>query len=213
MFKCNKCNINKDKNEYYHTKKRRKPYRIPTCKNCLKSGRKPKPISFNQQEYSCSLCLSNKPISEFSKDRYAPKGITSQCKSCRNKYKKSYTKSEKGIETRTFYQYSKYHNNDEYRLLHNVRNRINSALKRSKQLKNNKTVEILGCSIESYKLHLESLFKDGMSWKNRSLWHIDHIRPIDSFDLSDLTQLKECFHYSNTQPLWADDNLKKSNKT
>lgn len=51
-----------------------------------------------------------------------------------------------------------------------------------------------------------------MTWENWSLngWHIDHIRPVSSFDLSDHAQVKECFHYSNLQPLWAIDNLKKS---
>jgi hypothetical protein len=60
--------------------------------------------------------------------------------------------------------------------------------------------------------HIESLFVDGMSWENRSEWHIDHIRPCASFDLTDPAQQRECFHYTNLQPLWAEDNLRKSDK-
>jgi hypothetical protein len=51
-----------------------------------------------------------------------------------------------------------------------------------------------------------------MSWKNYGKWHIDHIRPCSSFDLSDPQQQRTCFNYSNLQPLWAKDNLNKSNK-
>ena len=73
-------------------------------------------------------------------------------------------------------------------------------------------MELIGCSKEELIKHLESQFIEGMTWENWSLngWHIDHIRPISSFDLSDPAQAKECFHYSNLQPLWAIDNLKKS---
>jgi len=75
------------------------------------------------------------------------------------------------------------------------------------------TKELLGVSNwEEAKRYLESLFKDGMNWDNMHLWHIDHIRPISSFDLDDSAQLEECFNIKNLQPLWAIDNIKKSNK-
>jgi hypothetical protein len=62
--------------------------------------------------------------------------------------------------------------------------------------------------------HLEKQFKNGMTWENRGFngWHIDHIIPISSFDLTDIEQQKICFHYSNLQPLWAKENILKSNK-
>lgn len=212
MFRCNKCEAEKLEIEYYHTTKRGKPYTIPTCKNCLSKNRNTKKKEVHQTESLCSLCLETKPINEFIKDRYSNRGFTSQCKKCRNKYKKQYTSSEKGINTRIKYQSSKYYGDNEYRLLCNIRSRINSALKASKQLKNNKTVQILGCSIKEYKIYFESLFKYGMSWENRSLWHIDHIKPVDSFDLSNPNEILQCFHYSNTRPLWANENFTKSNK-
>ncbi len=59
---------------------------------------------------------------------------------------------------------------------------------------------------------LEKQFKSGMTWENRSLWHIDHKRPVSSFDLTKPEEQKLCFHYTNLQPLWAVENLRKSAK-
>ena len=58
--------------------------------------------------------------------------------------------------------------------------------------------------------HLESLFVPGMTWDNQGEWHIDHVIPCAAFDLTDPAQQSECFHYTNLQPLWAVDNLKKA---
>lgn len=70
--------------------------------------------------------------------------------------------------------------------------------------------ELLGCDIESFKLHLESLFQPGMSFENYGKWHIDHIMPCAIFDLTNREHQKRCFHFSNLRPLWAEDNLRKS---
>lgn len=69
-----------------------------------------------------------------------------------------------------------------------------------------------GCSVDDLILHIESIFLDGMTWDNHGKWHIDHIKPCCAFDLTDPKQQRDCFHYSNLQPLWAVDNLKKSGK-
>ncbi len=71
---------------------------------------------------------------------------------------------------------------------------------------------MIGCSWIDFKIYLESKFTEGMSWDNYGKWHIDHIVPLSSFDLSDPVQLEKACHYTNLQPLWAKDNLKKSNK-
>ena len=65
---------------------------------------------------------------------------------------------------------------------------------------------------EAMRPWLEAQFLPGMTWDNHGEWHIDHIRPCASFDFSDPQQQKECSHYSNLQPLWAKDNLSKSDK-
>ncbi len=59
---------------------------------------------------------------------------------------------------------------------------------------------------------LAAKFTNGMAWDDYGDWHIDHILPCISFDLSDENQQKICFHYTNLQPLWATDNLKKGSK-
>jgi len=72
------------------------------------------------------------------------------------------------------------------------------------------TMELLGCTRAEFLAHIEAQFQPGMTWENRSLWHIDHIHPCASFDLLDPEHQRICFHYTNLQPLWAADNLKKS---
>jgi hypothetical protein len=100
-----------------------------------------------------------------------------------------------------------------FRMLGNLRTRIYHAMK--KDTKGKKTKELLGCSIQELKIYLESKFREGMSWGNYGKygWHIDHIIPCSMFDLTNLEQQKKCFHYSNLQPLWAVENLKKYNKS
>ena len=75
--------------------------------------------------------------------------------------------------------------------------------------KSDTTIALLGCTPEQARAHLASQFAPGMSWANRSKWHIDHIRPCASFDLKDESEQRVCFHYSNLQPMWAADNLSK----
>lgn len=76
------------------------------------------------------------------------------------------------------------------------------------------TLKLVGCSMEFLRGWLESRFRGGMSWENYGYrgWHIDHIKPCASFDLSVDEQQKLCFHYTNLQPLWASENLKKGSK-
>jgi hypothetical protein len=91
------------------------------------------------------------------------------------------------------------------------RARVREALKNKSQ-KAFGTEALLGCSIDELKTHLESQFTEGMTWENYGEWHIDHIRPCASFNLTDPAEQKICFHYSNIQPLWASDNLSKGDK-
>lgn len=94
------------------------------------------------------------------------------------------------------------------RLLINLRTRLYKAVKGI--AKCDRTVHLLGCSIESFKLYLESLFQERMNWDNYGQWHIDHIMPCAIFDLSNPEHQKRCFHFSNMQPLWCQDNLSKN---
>lgn len=73
------------------------------------------------------------------------------------------------------------------------------------------TLQMLGCSIDELKQHLESRFQPGMTWNNYGYygWHVDHIRPCSSFDFNDPAAQAQCFHYTNLQPLWRIDNQSK----
>lgn len=91
-----------------------------------------------------------------------------------------------------------------------LRRRFNNALKNNQ--KSGSAVFDLGCSIDEFRVYMESKFQSGMTWGNWSKtgWHIDHIRPLASFNLSDREELLKACHYSNLQPLWAKDNLVKA---
>jgi hypothetical protein len=109
-----------------------------------------------------------------------------------------------------------YSNKPEVRLRHHLRSRLYSALHGSKR--NGSAVDNLGCTIDELRQYLESKFLPGMSWDNwgrtndlYKTWHIDHIVPLSSFDLTDLEQLNKACHYTNLQPLWSEDNLSKGN--
>jgi hypothetical protein len=90
--------------------------------------------------------------------------------------------------------------------------RVYAAIKRHSTRKSSGTINLIGCSVEVLMCHLESQFVEGMSWENYGKWHIDHIKPCASFDLTDPAQQRACFHFTNLQPLWAADNQSKGAK-
>lgn len=106
----------------------------------------------------------------------------------------------------------KYKTDIKHKLRVLLRSRLNKALNRN--YKSGSAVRDLGCTVEELKSYLESKFLPGMTWDNYGLygWHIDHIKPLASFDLSDRKQMLEACHYTNLQPLWANDNLSKNDK-
>lgn len=108
----------------------------------------------------------------------------------------------------------------QYAIGQKLRGSVGDRIKRSGGKKQNKAWDLIGCSVEWLKAHIENQWKAGMAWDNHgvwrrggsSKWHIDHIRPCESFDLTDIAQQRECFHWTNLQPLWAIDNLQKGSK-
>ena len=97
-----------------------------------------------------------------------------------------------------------------FNLTNRMRGRLRKYLIILNITKTNKTFEIVGCSPQFLKEHLEKQFVDGMTWENRSEWHIDHKIPLSSAKTEE--ELYKLCHYTNLQPLWAEENLKKSNK-
>lgn len=106
-----------------------------------------------------------------------------------------------------------YRNNPNSRLRCVLSARL-SKLIRGLTKKQQSTERLIGCTVSALRTHIESQWKPGMSWDNHSFegWHIDHIRPCSSFNLTDPEQQRSCFHWTNLQPLWKDENLKKSNQ-
>jgi hypothetical protein len=99
-----------------------------------------------------------------------------------------------------------------FKLRRILRSRILTALKNINKRKENSCIELVGCSLLFLKKYIESKFLDGMSWENHGKWHIDHICPCASFNLALIEEQKKCFHYTNLQPLWAIDNIRKGSK-
>lgn len=96
-----------------------------------------------------------------------------------------------------------------FKIVTNLRNRINGLLRKAQAQKSGRTITLIGCTAADLKTHLEAQFLPGMTWENHGKWHIDHIKPCASFDLTDPEQQRTCFHYTNLQPLWAADNIRK----
>ena len=97
---------------------------------------------------------------------------------------------------------------------YNMKLRLRASLYQAIRLyglgKKPRTMQLVGCTVIELVKHIESKFLPGMSWSNKSEWEIDHIKPCSSFDLSNPAQQKQCFHYTNLQPLWRIDNRTKS---
>lgn len=187
-------------------------------------GHNSKPsIAFDASiEKYCPKCKTVKPLGSFRKNG---DGHQSYCIDCVQIY---YNDNRSTILARSKLYYE---NNKEsvirkminrartdidYRIKLNLRRYVGDVMRRNviPAKKCKKTLDLLGCTIQEFKDHLASKFQKGMDWDNYGLygWHIDHIMPCASFDLSDPEQQKECFHFTNLQPLWAEDNLKKGSK-
>lgn len=100
-------------------------------------------------------------------------------------------------------------NNPNYAFAADMRATITTQLSVQGAKKSARGNRLLGCPLADFKRHIELLFWPGMSWNNRAEWCLDHVRPCNSFDLLQPQDQQACFHYSNYQPLWGDDNARK----
>jgi hypothetical protein len=110
---------------------------------------------------------------------------------------------------RSGYERKLYAEDAQHRLRKVVRARISYLLK--KRCKSGVAVDTIGCTGDELAAYLEARFEPGMSWDNRGLhgWHVDHVRPLLVFDLTDPAQMREASHYTNLQPLWKRENERK----
>jgi len=195
---------------------------------------------------TCSKCKIEKSVEEFHKQKASKDGLYYQCKECAKaankahyqanredllEYRKAY-RQENREEIRGYKKIYYQENRDEvieknsaytkeriakdhvFRWVHNTRCNLSRILNGTGG--HAPTLELLGCTGEEWRSHLESTFKPGMSWENygrgESEWQIDHIAPVSSFDQENHLQQLICWNYRNTQALWSHENMAKGNK-
>lgn len=212
MKKCSKCEIEKPLKDFY--KDRRKNDGLKSC---------------------CKIC------SEITKKIYREKNIDKVKENSRKTYKKYYKHSSNIILDRNrlwrqnnleIYKISKkksdlnFHStnpkyvndyrknkrdtNHLYKLTVNLRSRLNGFFRVNNHNKSKNTIEIIGCSPQELKIHLEKKFTNEMSWDNYGEWHIDHKIPLSSANSEE--ELYKLCHFTNLQPMWAIENIKKGSK-
>lgn len=177
----------------------------------------------------CKRCQKNKNLICFYKGSKYKDGYRPICIDCFKLEKSLYQRNnkQKNVEyhkrwsinplnketiRKSQYKYfnKKYKNDILFKLRHNLRRRLRLSLKSKKWHKDFKFNEYIGCSLDVLKIHIEKQFQPGMSWDNYGKWHLDHIIPLSLAKTEE--ELYKLCHYTNIQPLWAIDNIKKSNK-
>ena len=186
----------------------------------------------------CAKCKEQKEVVDFHNDKYSKDGKKSSCKFCakiycnnnrlriiNNKkkwlelnkdYASQYRKEhyqinkERVLKQTKAYAKNKLKTNSLFKLTSSVRNAIGNSIRSNGYTKKSRSYKILGCSFEEFKIHLERQFTKGMTWEKLGEWHLDHIYPVSL--AKDEDEIIKLNHYTNFQPLWAIDNIKKGNK-
>lgn len=226
MKTCTKCKVEKDLTEFNKDKTKKSGY-DSRCKSCKKIYNK-QWDTLNKEyrkeyrlknldkikEKNKKYYLENKDIRSLyyknNQDKinhYRRKNIDKK-----RKYQKEYDLNNKEKKRLYNKEYSRKRRLTDplFKLSTNIRHLINISFKRQGHSKKSKTYKILGCTSEEFKTYIENQFTDGMSWDNQGNWHLDHIYPVSL--AKDEEHLLKLNHHTNFQPLWAVDNIRKSNK-
>jgi hypothetical protein len=161
---------------------------------------------------TCNCCRATLSIDEFYNCCHTRDRLQGRCKTCSKNYQLERQRRKRTEWNQYFAKYARKRRATDpgYRLTQNIRSAINYYLRTGGAAKSQQSERLLGCTFERYMRYIESKFAPGMTWDmvGKEI-HIDHIRPLSSFDLTDPIQQRQAFHYTNTQPLWAADNLRK----
>jgi hypothetical protein len=165
------------------------------CSKCKKAGTAPKKWANTWRSITCKECVDAR-MAIVKKDytgRDTPKTRATRVRANRANYEREMKDPERHLRQV-------------------IRCRIQKAMKRAGQSERagNSKMRYLGCTPKELRKYLEHMFKKGMSWDNIGEWHVDHVYPVSSFDLSTEAERHKAFHYTNLQPLWAKANVKKS---
>jgi hypothetical protein len=231
MIHCSRCDNSTESFSFWGYKREKNVYICETCRKAkkalnLKNYRKNQAdkIAQQRQNYRAEnrerLCEQSKQryydnkeekLNKRKKDSRDPNSAYYKWRDKNREYlrlkAKEYRNQEGFLDKRKAYLNSRKKYDIDFKLVTYLRSRVSSLLKKS--VKTDKTIPLLGCSISELKKHLESSWLEGMSWDNYGFygWHIDHIKPCNTFDFSSEEDQKICFHYSNLRALWAKDNL------
>jgi hypothetical protein len=152
------------------------------------------PIEINLKLKKCWKCQQHKSLNEFHKNKSKKDGIASNCKQCNTVFMREY-----------------FRNNTNARIAHNIRNRLNMALKGKK--KHQSTKKLIGIDYDLYIQWMQFQLPEGYSMDDiGKKLHIDHVRPLSSYDLSDPEQLEEACSWRNLAPIPANENLSKNDR-
>ena len=216
--KCNKCLTEKPIYEFNNHKNGKHGVR-GDCKLCRRLYTKKYRETNKEKEFSRHKKYR---IENANKQKERSSIFYQKNKSKINEYRKEYNLLNKDKVSLQFkiagkkwrnknknYQNERKKNDYMYKIRVNLTSRINMFFKYSKMTKNCKTMDILGISIEGFKEHLKSKFTERMNFDNYGMrgWHIDHIIPLSSADTEE--EIIKLCHYTNLQPLWWDENIKK----
>jgi len=196
-FYCTKCKKDLNKNMFA---KKQLEAKLKTCRNCrneyMREYRKKDSAKIYRKQYRDK----NRDIEKMNWKRHVENNKEKVINYMREYRKRNY---ERDIKNRM-------EKDPNFKLARTLRTRLLKAI--GSNQKNGSAVKDLGCSIDFLKEYFENKFQEGMSWENHGEWHIDHIKPLASFDLTNREQFLEACNYTNLQPLWAKDNLSKSSK-
>jgi len=177
----------------------------------------------------CRSCRESKSESQFSLREDSPTGYRNTCKECRVKQSRAYYDAHKDAtlkrtkdwrnknsdrlrKIKREYERTRYKTDPLYLIRRRLRARQNSALRQIGVYRCHKVKDFIGCTLPELRAQFEAQFQPGMSWENYGKWHVDHIRPLVAFDLINESEVKKAFHFSNLQPLWAEENRRKAAK-
>jgi len=216
---CSKCKVKKPVSEFNKDKNNKDALRCK-CKSCCKEyyqSNKEYHKEYQKERYQANKQNIKESVKEYYqankeyKKKYYKKYIEANKENIKEYYKEYYqANKEKKNEYNKEYRRNRKQTDPLFKMRVNLRSRTSTAFRRKGYSKNTKTQEMLGVDWDVAKQHIERQFKKGMNWNNQGEWHIDHIIPLSSASTSE--RLKELCHYTNLQPLWAEDNLSKNDK-
>ena len=208
--KCTKCKVNILVTEFKPKRDGTLTKRCIQCLDYIKQWQRKNKCDHNRRKNQCKECPNASCICEHNRQKSHCKecpnasGICehnrykSQCKECGGSQICSHNRQKSICKECDPQGY----------LRHIVSSRIQSALNSDKS---KHSIEYLGCTIDEFKEHIEKQFIEGMTWENHGEWHIDHIIPI-KYENPTLEETIERLHWTNTQPLWATENIAKGNR-